>query len=151
MATSEHPLIFLIQTDKPLYKPGDTVKFRVLVVDHLTRPIKNLEKINVQLKDSNNNLIRKWSEVKLHQGVFQSHIDLANFIPLGEWTLKVVAPKGVQETKTFTVDEYVLPLHEISIGTSKRVSMRDETLELIIDAKYTFGKPIKGAISLFLA
>ncbi|XP_029714636.2 thioester-containing protein 1 allele S3 [Aedes albopictus] len=147
VATSEHPLILLIQTDKPLYKPGDTVKFRVLVVDHLTRPIKNLEKINVQLKDSNNNLIRKWSEVKLHQGVFQSHIDLANFIPLGEWTLKVKL-KDVQETKTFNVDEYVLPLHEINIGTSKRVLMRDETLELIIDAKYTFGKPIRGVISL---
>lgn len=145
---SKRPVFIFIQTDKPLYKPGDTVKFRVLVLNHLTRPIDSLKVINVQLKDSNSDLIRQWHYARLQKGVFQSQIDLANFVPLGNWTLKVSALNGIEETKTFNVAEYVLPLHEIHITASKQVQMNDEILKLIIDAKYTFGKPIIGYVTL---
>ncbi|XP_062546485.1 thioester-containing protein 1 allele R1-like [Armigeres subalbatus] len=144
----KRPIMVLIQTDKPIYKPGDTVKFRVLVLNHLTRPIDTLKSVNVQLRDGDGNLIREWPYAKLRNGVFQSQIDLAYFIPLGRWTFKVQALNTAVQDKTFDVAEYVLPLHEIRIRTSKRVVFKDEFLELIIDAQYTFGKPIKGVVFL---
>lgn len=33
------PLITLIQTDKPVYKPGQLVQFRIMTIDHGLKPI----------------------------------------------------------------------------------------------------------------
>jgi hypothetical protein len=48
--------IVLIQTDKPMYKPGDTVNFRVLTIDAAMMPYK-VEKIKVEVIDPFDNVI----------------------------------------------------------------------------------------------
>lgn len=146
VSVSKRPVMILIQTDKPVYKPGDTIKFRVLVLDHETRPLKNLKSVKVQLKDNSGILIKEWPFASLENGVFQSQIDLANFIPLGEWTLNVLALHSEKVQKSITIAEYVLPMHEIRIKQTKRYTFKDSTVELLIEANYKFGKPIKGIL-----
>jgi CD109 antigen len=48
--------IVLIQTDKPMYKPGDTVNFRVLTIDAAMMPYK-VEGIQVEVIDPFDNVI----------------------------------------------------------------------------------------------
>ncbi|XP_053691982.1 thioester-containing protein 1 allele S3-like [Sabethes cyaneus] len=139
--------LILIQTDKPIYKPGETVKFRVLVLDHETKPLKKVKSINIKIKDSKRNLIYEWHYAKMQNGIFQSQLELAHFVALGHWTITVVA--GIDENQqTFRIAEYVLPKHEIRIWCTKVTTVKDKVLPLIIDAAYTFGKPIKGSLSL---
>ncbi|XP_055637469.1 thioester-containing protein 1 allele R1-like [Toxorhynchites rutilus septentrionalis] len=138
----------LIQTDKPIYKPGDTIKFRVLVLDRKIKPLTTLKSVRVQLRDSKQSLIREWPYAKLQNGVFQSQLDLANFVVLGNWSITVEALNSEVKHKTIVVAEYVLPKHEILITYPKFATFEDKTLQLIIDAKYTFGKPIKGSLSV---
>jgi uncharacterized protein YfaS (alpha-2-macroglobulin family) len=38
LAIEDERILIFLQTDKPLYKGGDTVKFRVLTVDSRLRP-----------------------------------------------------------------------------------------------------------------
>ncbi|XP_039432022.1 thioester-containing protein 1 allele S3-like [Culex pipiens pallens] len=140
--------VIQIQTDKPIYKPGDTIKFRILVLNQELKPVTKLKSVNVKLTDSKRNLIREWTYGKLDNGVFQSQLELANFVPLGMWNLKVTAKDGEVKQKSLNVSEYVLPKHNITIKSPKIVTYKDQHLELIVDAMYTFGKPIKGKLTL---
>jgi CD109 antigen len=79
-----------IQTDKALYKPGDNVQFRILVVDGNTRPL-DLSKnsVKVWIIDSNSNKIKEWKDVKITNGVFKSELKLSREPAFGNWTLKL--------------------------------------------------------------
>ncbi|KAK0131164.1 Alpha-2-macroglobulin-like protein 1 [Merluccius polli] len=51
--------IHLIQTDKPLYKPGQTVQFRIVSMDTGFIPFNRVYK-TVELQDPNKNRIAQW-------------------------------------------------------------------------------------------
>ncbi|XP_055545961.1 thioester-containing protein 1 allele S1-like isoform X2 [Wyeomyia smithii] len=84
----------------------------------------------------------------LQAGVFQSQLELAHFVALEDWKITALAGEGGKKEKTFIVAEYVLPKHEIKIRCLKLITAKDKFIPLIIDAIYTFGKPIKGTLSV---
>ncbi|XP_055594333.1 thioester-containing protein 1 allele R1-like [Uranotaenia lowii] len=140
--------IVLVQTDKPIYKPGDTVKFRVLVLDRQTRPVEMGKNVTIRLRNAKRNLIQEWLEVDVSNGVYQSQLELANFIPLGHWSIEVEKEGEEKTTKSFEVAEYVLPLHKIKMYVNKHATWNDKSITLIVEAHYTFGKPIVGQLSI---
>lgn len=76
-----------IQTDKAIYKPGETIKFRVLVLDYELKPV-TLTKdspLNVYLNDPEKNHIKQWLNVNPQTGVFSSEIQLSELPTLGQW------------------------------------------------------------------
>lgn len=84
-----------IQTDKPVYTPGDVVRYRVVVVDADTRPVTSIRTVSIALDDSQENSIRKWPFARLNKGVFESRVQLASSPALGNWTLTVTASEDV--------------------------------------------------------
>lgn len=84
-----------LQTDKPVYNPGDILKFRVVVVDVDTRPVTSIKTVAVSLEDSEENSIRKWPFARLYNGVFESVVQLSSSPPLGKWKLTVKATDDV--------------------------------------------------------
>ncbi len=76
-----------MQTDKPIYKPDDLLRFRVFFLDSTTRPfISNA--VNVSLHDPSDNFIKQWSNVTILNGTFQSDFQLSSAIT-GDWMIKV--------------------------------------------------------------
>lgn len=76
-----------IQTDKAIYKPGETIKFRVLVLDYELKPV-TLTKdklLNVYLNDPEKNLIKQWLNLNPKMGVYSSEIQLSELPTLGQW------------------------------------------------------------------
>ncbi|XP_053691984.1 thioester-containing protein 1 allele R1-like [Sabethes cyaneus] len=135
--------LVLIQTDKPIYRPGNIVKFRILVLDHQTRPLSNLQNIRVTLFDPEQNEIKVWRSATLRKGIFQSELEIANEPNVGNWTLTAEV-RDESYSRVFPVEEYTLPNHEIRINTPKVITFDDKTFTVEIDAWYTFGKPMKG-------
>lgn len=84
-----------IQTDKPVYTPGDTIRFRVIAVDANTRPVTTIKSLSILLEDSEITSIRKWPSAPLDNGVFQSEVKLASSPTLGSWTITVDATEHV--------------------------------------------------------
>uniref|UniRef100_A0A182T997 TEP1-F n=1 Tax=Anopheles maculatus TaxID=74869 RepID=A0A182T997_9DIPT len=78
-----------VQTDKSIYKPGDTVRFRVLVLDPNTKPLPKADSISVHINDAKANRIKQWKEGKLVKGVFESELTLSTAPVLGAWTINV--------------------------------------------------------------
>lgn len=79
-----------IQTDKAIYKPAETIKFRVLVLDSLLRPItlKKDSLLDVFITDSENNRIKQWKGVNTFKGVFTGELQLSDLPVLGDWKIE---------------------------------------------------------------
>lgn len=84
-----------IQLDKPVYKPGDVLRFRVVVVDENTRPATSIKSVSVTLYDPKGNMINRWPFGMLYKGVFESSVQLASAPELGTWNLVVTTASNV--------------------------------------------------------
>ncbi|XP_028943147.1 alpha-2-macroglobulin-like protein 1, partial [Antrostomus carolinensis] len=136
--------VILVETDKSLYKPGETVKFRIVNLDEDLKVIKN-EYSQIWLQDPEYNRIAEWLNVKSRHGIVDLSFPLASEALLGEYTISVQ-----QDTvqKTFNVDEYVLKKFEIQIEHPPFVTATDEEFQLKVCGKYTYGKPVQGKIEI---
>ncbi|XP_058816280.1 thioester-containing protein 1 allele R1-like, partial [Topomyia yanbarensis] len=132
-----------VQTDKAIYKPGDTVRFRVLVLDPNTKPLQKVDSVKIHITDGKSNRIKQWHDAKLVKGVFESELPLSSAPVLGRWLINVEA-LGTTKAQEFEVDEYVLPKFEVSVESPGITTFKDGKVKAIVRAKYTYGKPVKG-------
>lgn len=138
-------LSILVQTDKAMYKPGDLMRFRILVLDPNTKPlpVDAAGSLQVHISDGRMNRIRQWSNATMQRGVFSGELQLSDYPVLGKWTLEANV-LGATKKHTVEVAEYVLPKFEVLIETEKNVLYKDGTIRANIRAKYTYGKPVRG-------
>ncbi|NXC33379.1 A2ML1 protein, partial [Campylorhamphus procurvoides] len=137
--------VILIETDKGLYKPGETVKFRIVSLDEDLKAIKN-EYSQIWLQDPEHNRIAEWLNVKPNHGIVDLSFPLASEASLGKYTISVQQDMA---QKTFSVEEYVLKKFEIEFEHPPSVTTADE-FQVKICGKYTYGKPVQGKIEFFL-
>uniref|UniRef100_A0A1B0BJ29 TEP1-F n=1 Tax=Glossina palpalis gambiensis TaxID=67801 RepID=A0A1B0BJ29_9MUSC len=134
-----------IQTDKAMYKPGDIMQYRILILDENLRPTKLKEpSLKVTIKDPENNLVRDTKNVKLIKGVFSDKLQLTEQPVLGLWNIEVSLKDHVKMTKEFEVAKYVLPKFSVDIDTVTDLVITENFLKATVRAKYTYGKPVKG-------
>ena len=107
-----------IQTDKAIYKPGNTVQFRAVVLSPQLKPAVS-GGIDVSLRDGAGNLVRDWPRVFTTRGVWAGAVDIADKPVLGNWNISVDV-NGQIFTKSFQVAEYVLPKFQVSTHKSSR-------------------------------
>lgn len=133
----------LIEIDKPVYNPGDKLRFRVIVVDTQTKPLASNETIQIEIKDPANTVFRKWPFARLHKGVFESSVQLTSSLDFGKWSLTVIVD-GVEKHKFFEVKEYVLPKFFVKAYPLGTVLLEDMAISIRLEAAYTFGHPVEG-------
>ncbi|NWR52598.1 A2MG protein, partial [Regulus satrapa] len=136
-------LVF-IQTDKPIYKPGQTVLFRIVSLDEEFRPVNEMVSM---ILDPKKNRLYQWTNVELEMGFIQLFFNLTSEPIQGTYT--VVAQKAAGKTvqHSFSVEEYVLPKFEVTVKMPKVISILDEELKVTVCGLYTFGKPVPGLVN----
>ncbi|XP_039709225.1 CD109 antigen [Pteropus medius] len=134
-----------IQTDKTLYKPKQEVKFRVITLFANFKPYKT--SLNILIKDPKSNLIQQWLTEQNNLGVVSKTFQLSSHPMLGEWSIQVQVNDQTYH-HLFQVSEYVLPKFEVALQTPLYCSLKSKNLNGTITAKYTYGKPVKGDVTL---
>ncbi|KPP58620.1 hypothetical protein Z043_123539, partial [Scleropages formosus] len=122
--------ITFIQTDKPVYKPGQTVHFRIVTLDTQFAPVIQLYS-TVELRDVHQNRIGQWTNVSTNGRILQLSHPLSSEAPLGTYTLSA----AVGETRTqhsFKVKEYVLPRFEVKVNAPSEVNVAESELKIEI-------------------
>ena len=139
-----------IQTDKPIYKPEDTVRFRVVVVDRDLRPY-HMNNININITDSLNRPLKEFNDLgEMFNGVFTGNFGLSSNTPLGIWKIRAVIDKIEQwETiKEFAVEKYTLPPFAAYIVLKDKHLLTNSVLRLSFYAKYSFEDFVRGNAQL---
>ncbi|XP_055839388.1 thioester-containing protein 1 allele R1-like [Episyrphus balteatus] len=138
-----------IQTNKPKYKPGDVVKFRIIYIDQLKKPGKFNGTVNVKIFDADYNLLGTYFNIKFIKGVFKGLFQISEYPVLGQWRISIHIGDQFMPSKFFQVERYLLPKFYVKIDT-KPISIYDEEMEVEISANYFYGEPVKGNLSLFV-
>ncbi|XP_030302930.1 CD109 antigen [Calypte anna] len=134
-----------IQTDKSIYKPGQDVMFRIVTVYPDLKPYK--ASLNIYIRDPRKKLIQQWLMEEGDLGVVSKKIQLSMDPPLGDWTIEVEV-NGQVYYQRFKVMEYVLPKFDVMITIPLYYSLREEDVTGVVTAKYTYGKPVKGTVTV---
>ncbi|XP_070506231.1 CD109 antigen-like [Chironomus tepperi] len=135
-----------IQTDKPIYKPGDVVQFRILTVDKNLYPF-HRNSINVTVTDPSGRPIYNFVNQKdKYFGVFDDNFTLSTSTSLGDWMITVIVDKKehLAVSKIFAVQKYILPLFAPYIDLPELHVLKDADLMYSVYAKYSFGEFVKG-------
>ncbi|GAB5571667.1 CD109 antigen isoform X1 [Prionailurus iriomotensis] len=134
-----------IQTDKSLYKPKQEVKFRVVTLFSDFKPYKT--SLNILIKDPKSNLIQQWLSEQSDLGIVSKTFQLSSHPILGDWSIQVQVNDQTYY-QSFQVSEYVLPKFEVTLQTPLYCSLNSKSLNGTVTAKYTYGKPVKGDVTL---
>ncbi|XP_052431625.1 alpha-2-macroglobulin [Carassius gibelio] len=136
-----HPLTF-IQTDKPIYIPGQTVNFRVVTMDTNLAPL-DQQYGSVVLEDNQGNRIGQWTNVSSTRWILQRSYELNPETRQGVYRLKTyIGDRMISHD--FEVKKYVLPKFEVTIKRPNKVSVDEEELVIEVCGKYTYGQPVPG-------
>ncbi|XP_030043082.1 alpha-2-macroglobulin-like protein 1 [Microcaecilia unicolor] len=131
----------LIQTDKPIYKGGQKVDFRIVKLNETFIASQDEYSI-VELLDPNQNRIGQWQNVIPQSGIVQLSYQLASDPVLGTYGIKV----GNNEAfKSFDVEQYVLPKFQTTLQLPSSITIQDSSFPASICGRYTYGQPVKGS------
>uniref|UniRef100_A0A6I8RH41 Pregnancy-zone protein n=1 Tax=Xenopus tropicalis TaxID=8364 RepID=A0A6I8RH41_XENTR len=127
-----------VQTDKAVYKPGQTVRFRVVSLKENLQPEES-QVPTIELQDPGKNRIGQWLNVSLQQGIAELSLPLSSEPSLGEYSIRVK-----DTVHRFSVEEYVLPRFEVTLQLPRVVAVNSKQFAVNICARYTYGKPVQG-------
>ncbi|XP_060708537.1 alpha-2-macroglobulin-like [Hemiscyllium ocellatum] len=128
-----------VQTDKPVYKAGQTVKFRIVTL--------NENFMAVQEKDPKRNRIGQWRDVEPQQGIVDLTFDLMREPLLGTYEIEGMQNQRRQFHHNFSVEEYVLPTAELKVKMPIKITIFDPTIHIEVCGRYTYGKPVRGQVN----
>ena len=134
-----------VETDKPIYKPGQTVHVRLMTLDALLKPRPYAATIEVQ--DAKGlKVFRK--EVETDEfGMTTVDLPLSTEPNLGVWKLTALA--GEQKTELdVRVEEYVLPKYEVKVATEREWVLAGDPIAGTVSGEYSFGKPVEGEVEI---
>ncbi|XP_064607902.1 alpha-2-macroglobulin-like isoform X2 [Liolophura sinensis] len=137
--------IVFLQTDKPLYKPGQLVRFRVLAVDEQLRPVAS--PITIDLRNPILVTLAHWEDQQSQYGLHDFEFQLSKEPVMGTWTIEANL-NGTKYPTSFKVEEYVLPKYEVTVTPPPYIQPWTPFIEGEVCAKYTYGKPVKGKLRL---
>ncbi|QJX00640.1 alpha-2-macroglobulin family protein [Frigoriglobus tundricola] len=160
-------------TDKPLYKPGETVRFRSLTLDrsslrppehdlHLIFKLRDPSDTVVPLDEGNGRLLRALQPVvdanrKHIRGIGVGEYALSADAPGGEYKLDLfekLAGTGKEvllETRKFIVNRYVPDTFEKKLEFDGKSYGPGETVQARIEVSRTAGGPMKNAKATVVA
>uniref|UniRef100_A0A8D3CNB8 Si:ch211-212c13.8 n=1 Tax=Scophthalmus maximus TaxID=52904 RepID=A0A8D3CNB8_SCOMX len=142
MARVYQPLTF-IQTDKPIYLPGQTGTFERMIYDFVHSML--IYTINrLVCTDADDNRVAQWLNQTSDGSILQLSYSLNS--EAREGTYQVIVTVGEMKIyHNFQVEKYVLPKFDVKITTLDVVSIQQEEIEAEICAKYTYGHPVPGS------
>ncbi|XP_060514423.1 pregnancy zone protein-like [Panthera onca] len=139
--------IVIARTDKPIYKPGQKVRFRIVSVDVNFHPVNETFSV-VYIENPKRNRIFQWQNVRLQGGLSQLSFPLSVEPTLGTYNIMMQKESGGTLQHSFEVKEYVLPKFEVQVKMPKVIGFLDEEFVVSACGLYTYGKPVSGLVTI---
>uniref|UniRef100_A0A3B3HRD8 Alpha-macroglobulin receptor-binding domain-containing protein n=1 Tax=Oryzias latipes TaxID=8090 RepID=A0A3B3HRD8_ORYLA len=140
--------VHIVQTEKPIYKPGQTVQFRIVSMDTNFIPVNRMVRfyIHVLKQDPNSNRIAQWMDKSIDGGILDLSHSTIPEAAQGIYVITAETDKGETVSHNFEIKEYVLPKFEVTVNLPTVITILDDEVTLKICGKYTYGKPVLGSV-----
>ncbi|XP_016428773.1 LOW QUALITY PROTEIN: complement C4-like [Sinocyclocheilus rhinocerous] len=132
-----------IQTDKPIYNPGENFKYRIFTLDNFMIPIK--DEIHVQIINCKGFIV--YNHILISDQILEKTIIIPGVEQAGKWKIIASYHKYPESTTSleFEVKEYVLPTFEVTIEAPQPYHiLKSKSFPFNISARYTYGKGVNG-------
>ncbi|MBX7207120.1 MAG: hypothetical protein K1X78_02305 [Verrucomicrobiaceae bacterium] len=135
-------------TDRPVYRPAQTVKWKAWIRSSNYDPKANFNRwAGKQFEITiNNPRGEKIFEKKLEadeSGSLSGELALAEDATLGTYAISIVRRDDVYGSHTFRVEEYKKPEFEVKVDAPEKPVALGEAFEVKVKADYYFGGPVK--------
>ncbi|XP_055983278.1 complement C4-B-like isoform X2 [Sorex fumeus] len=136
-----------LQTDQPVYNPGQRVRYRVFALDQKMRPSKDSLIVTVENKHG---LRVQTQERYIPTAIYQDEFVIPDISEPGTWKISAQfqGDKESNYSTQFEVKKYVLPNFEVKIVPGKPYILTTpdflDDIQLEVQARYLYGKPVKG-------
>ncbi|MGA1791097.1 MAG: MG2 domain-containing protein, partial [bacterium] len=137
-------LVFL-QTDKPIYQPGQTIHMRVITLNSELRPISRDAVIEAQ--DAKGIKIFRKQVITDEYGLADLDLPISSEPNLGVWKITVLSGQANTQTDV-RVETYVLPKYEVKVELLREWFLVNEPIAGKVKAEYSFGKPVMGDLEI---
>nr|AIN40972.1 C3 complement component [Ginglymostoma cirratum] len=135
-----------IQTDKPIYTPTQTVRYRLFSVNNEMKPTK-IDAF-VDFVNPHGVIVKRVEErSRRPSSIIGSTFPIPKIANIGIWKITVSyrETSHVNYTTAFEVKEYVLPSFEVTLEPKEKFFYVDDPkLDVSITARFTYGKPVEG-------
>lgn len=135
-----------VYTDRPIYRPGQTVYFKGIISDiQKDKRQKLIENKNVtlNLRDAKYSTIKTLKLKTSDNGSFDGKFQIAEDAPLGRYTIITEVDKK-KSYSSFQIQEYKKPEFEVFVKPGKDIVLKGDEVKVAVRARYYFGNPVKG-------
>ena len=134
-----------LETDKPIYKPGQVIQGRILSLNNKLIPVSG--QCTIEISDGKGIKVFKEILDTNEYGVASFELPLGSEVNLGTW--KVKAEMGQAQTQLdLRVEEYVLPKFSVDVTTPRDWFLVNDPITGQVDAAYFFGKQVEGRVKI---
>jgi hypothetical protein len=132
-----------VYTDRPVYRPGDTMHFRGILRTAQTTgyTVPANQEVAVQITDADGKSVYQKSLTTSTNGIIHDEYSLPRASALGAYFIQVKAGES-NMSGNFDVEEYKKPEYEVRVMPAKTRVLEGDPVEAVIDARYYFGEPV---------
>ncbi len=141
----ENRFLLFLETDKPIYKPGQTIRIRALTLSADLRPVS--QPVTVEALDARGIRVFRTTLNTDDFGMGNTDLPLSTEPNLGAWKLIGLSANATSQLDV-RVEEYVLPKYEVKVDLPRDWFLVSEPVTGKITAEYSFGKPVKGELRI---
>ncbi|KAA3664089.1 MAG: hypothetical protein DWQ04_07490, partial [Chloroflexi bacterium] len=136
-----------IYTDRPIYKPDQTVFFKAIVRsddDAIIDILPEGTEVTARLRDARNNIVKTITLTTNSFGTVNGEFKIAAGAMLGDYTIELLLD-GESHSQIFKVEDYRKPDYEVSITASSSDVIAGENITFDVGTTYFFGEPVANA------
>lgn len=135
-----------IYTDRPVYRPGDTVHFKAIVRQENAEgyAVPSQRTVKVTVHDGNGQPVYEQDRVISALGTLHGELTLGDNAPLGYFRVEVDLGE-YPLSGGFYVEEYKKPEYEVKVRPREAYVLQGRQAAVEIDARYYFGEPVANA------
>ena len=140
----EAPYQGYLYTDRPLYRPGQTVHFRGILrkIQRGSYALPEAKTVQVKIRAREDAVVYDATLPLNAFGSFTGDFQLAPEPPLGQYNMAVEIAGVIGGYRDFTVEAYRKPDFEVKVKTPAEHVLNGGTLPVTISADYFFGGPV---------
>ncbi len=136
-----------VYTDRPVYRPGDTVHFKAILRTRsgFTYQAPANTNFDVKISDVDGKDVFAASMKSSAMGTLHGEYVTPANAALGDYNIEIRNGDNYTPGGSFAVQEYKKPEYQVRITPESPRVLQGQTIKATIDAKYYFGEPVANA------